>query len=284
MLSLVRVLLMCCLVGLTWHVRAEVPVPVLTGHVIDQTSTLTSDQIRTLDQYLRALEVRKGSQVAVLLIPTTQPETIEQYGIRVADKWKLGRRKVDDGVILIVAKNDRTVRIEVGYGLEGALTDALSKRIIEGAILPAFRQQNFYGGIYAGVELIQKVIDGEPLPPPQSSAEEEGILTYLPVLFVIGLFLGSFLRRMFGRLIGAGIAGAVVAIIGWIMAEALLISLAGGLITFFLTLFGGGLGRGFSSGYPGGRGPGGPGMGGGSGGGMSGGGGGFGGGGSSGRW
>lgn len=281
MLRLSRMFLIFCMTCMPWYAGAEVNVPALSAYVIDRTGTLSPEQINTLNQALRGFETRKGSQIAVLLIPSTQPETIEQFGIRVADKWKLGRKKVDDGVILIVAKNDRTVRIEVGYGLEGALTDALSKRIIEETILPAFRQQNFYAGIAGAVTQIQKVIEGESLPPPsQSSGMEEGILSSLPVLFVIALVLGSILRRVLGRLIGAGVTGTVVAIVAWLIVDSLVVSILSGLFAFMFTLAGVVLGRGASSGYNG-RGPGG---GFGGGGGISGGGGGFGGGGSSGRW
>jgi uncharacterized protein len=233
------------------------------------------------------------------MVPTTKPEEIEQYAIRVADKWKIGRQKVDDGVILLIAKNDRAVRIEVGYGLEGALTDALSKRIIDGAIIPRFKQQDFYSGILAGVDQIGRVIDGEILPEParQLVADQEGALSSLSVLFVIALILGSFLRKILGRALGAGATGVAVAIIGWFIAGALLTALLGGVIAFIVTLLSGGLG-GLTSGYYGGGGgsSGGSssrrgGFGGGSsgggfggGGGFSGGGGGFGGGGASGRW
>jgi uncharacterized protein len=127
---------------------AQVAVPLLTGHVADQTGTLNPEQSAALEQTLHAFEARKGSQLAVLIVPTVAPETIEQFALRVAEKWKLGRKKIDDGVILVVAKSDRALRIEVGYGLEGALNDATSKRIIE-IITPRFQQGDFYGGITA---------------------------------------------------------------------------------------------------------------------------------------
>lgn len=293
-------LTLLCAVFLLPHVSAEVAVPPLSGRVIDQTKTLTSEQLRALDQKLREIEARKGSQVAVLMVASTKPEEIEQYAIRVADKWKLGRKKIDDGVILLIAKNDRTVRIEVGYGLEGALTDALSKRIIDGAIIPRFKQQDFYGGILAGVEQIGRVIDGESLPAPipakQLVADQEGTLSSLSVLFVISLVLGGFLRKIFGRGLAAGVTGVAVALIGWFIAGAFLTALLGGVIGFIITLLGGGL-RGLNSGYYGGGssgrasgrgsnhgGFGGGSSGGGFGGGFGGGGGGFGGGGASGRW
>ena len=128
----------------SWGAEAQVAVPPLTGHVIDETGTLSKEQAASLEQSLTAFEARKGSQLAVLVVPSSAPEEIEPFALRVAEKWKLGRKKVDDGAILVVAKNDRAVRIEVGYGLEGALNDATSKRIISETILPRFKQQDFY--------------------------------------------------------------------------------------------------------------------------------------------
>src|ERR1700749_4264559 len=152
---------------------AQVAVPPLTGRVVDQTGTLSSDDIASLTQKLKDFEARKGSQVAVLIVPTTQPEEIEQYSIRVAEAWKIGRKKIDDGAILLVAKNDRKLRIEVGYGLEGALTDVTSKRIIDEIITPKFRGGDFAGGISDGVDAIIKVVDGEPLPAPTPRAQAQ---------------------------------------------------------------------------------------------------------------
>src|ERR1700719_3369770 len=153
---------------------ADVAVPPLAGRVVDLTGTLSSDQIAALTQTLKNLELRKGSQVAVLIVPTTQPETIEQFSIRVADAWKIGRKKIDDGAILVVAKNDRKLRIEVGYGLEGALNDVTAKRIIDEIITPKFRSGDLAGGISAGVARIVAVIGGEPLPaPPQRQQQQQ---------------------------------------------------------------------------------------------------------------
>ena len=154
----------------TWacFATAQVPVPALTGHVIDQTGTLSTPERARLEQTLTDLERSKGSQVAVLLVPTTEPEAIEQFSLRVAEQWKLGRKKIDDGAILVVATNDRNLRIEVGYGLEGALTDATTKQIISDTIVPFFKQKDFAGGIEAGVDQIVRVINGENLPPPSA--------------------------------------------------------------------------------------------------------------------
>jgi uncharacterized protein len=146
--------------------RADVAVPPLTARVVDQTATLSGSDIAALTQRLKDLEVRKGSQIAVLIVPTTAPETIEQYSIRVAEAWKIGRKKIDDGALLVVAKDDHKLRIEVGYGLEGALTDITTQRIIDEVITPKFRSGDFAGGISGGIDRIIAVVDGEPLPAP----------------------------------------------------------------------------------------------------------------------
>jgi uncharacterized protein len=280
----VRALLLAFALGWSFFAAAQVAVPPLTGHVIDQTGTLSAEQKAALEQTLSAFEARKGSQLAVLLMASTAPEEIEQYALRVAEQWKLGRKKVDDGAILVVAKNDRSLRIEVGYGLEGALNDATSKRIISELILPRFKNQDFYGGISAGVDQIMRVIDGEPLPPPnkQPAGSFGDIEQYAPVLFILALALGSVLRAALGRVGGALVTGGVVALLAWFFVGALSIVLIAGVIGLFVTLFGGGLGgRGLGAYYGGGSLGGRGGFG---GGGFSGGGGGFGGGGASGRW
>src|SRR3954468_967079 len=151
---------------------ADIAVPPLSGRVVDQTGTLSSADIDSLTWRLEELETRKGSQLAVLIVPTTAPETIEQYSIRVAEAWKVGRKKIDDGAILVVAKNDRKLRIEVGYGLEGALNDVTAKRIIDEIITPKFRTGDFAGGISAGVDRIVRLIDGEKLPAPETRQEQ----------------------------------------------------------------------------------------------------------------
>jgi uncharacterized protein len=258
---------------------AQIPVPPLTGRVVDQTGTLSPAQQATLEQTLATFEARKGAQVAVLIVPTTAPEAIEQFSIRVADKWKLGRKKVDDGAILIVAKEDRATRIEVGYGLEGVLTDLTSRRIIDETVLPRFRNQDFYGGITAGVDQIIHVVDGEPLPEPRrnAAAGPGDIGRFIPIVFIVAIALGGVLRSTLGRLPGALLTGGAVAVIAWFVAGALSLALIAGVIALFVTLLGGGMGRGLG-GYYGGMG------GGRGGGGFGGGGGGFGGGGASGRW
>ncbi len=150
-----------------WPLHAEVSVPPLKTRVTDLTGTLKADQREALEAKLASFENRKGSQVAVLMVPTTQPEAIEQYSIRVAEQWKLGRKGVDDGILLLIAKNDRKMRLEVGRGLEGAIPDAIAKRIVSDVIAPRFKEEDFYGGIIAGVDRILRTIEGEPLPPPK---------------------------------------------------------------------------------------------------------------------
>jgi uncharacterized protein len=261
---------------------AQIPVPALTGRVVDQTATLSPVQQATLDQTLAAFETRKGTQIAVLIVPTTAPEGIEQFSIRVAEKWKLGRKKVDDGAILIVAKDDRTMRIEVGYGLEGVLTDLTSRRVIDEVVLPRFKSQDLYGGITAGVDQIIRVVDGEPLPAPgRSPASGTGDFgRFIPIIFILALAVGGVLRSALGRFPGALVTGGAVAVIAWFLVGALSMALFAGAIALFVTLMSGGMGRYGMGGYYGG----GMGRGGMGGGGFSGGGGGFGGGGASGRW
>jgi len=275
---------------LCWAVVAvaDVAVPPLTGRVVDQTGTLTPEQIATLDGTLQSFEQRKGSQIAVLIVPTTEPETIEQFSIRVAEAWKIGRKKIDDGAILVVAKNDRRLRIEVGYGLEGALTDVTSKRIIDEVITPKFRQGDFAGGISAGVDRMIGVIDGEPLPESKRRQQSTNIFDNIesvgPIAFFAVLVFGGIFRAMFGRLLGAAVTGGLVGLVIWFLAGTLAIAAIIGVIAFVFTLIGdsvvsSGGGRGGWSGGSGGGWSGGS-----SGGGFSGGGGSFGGGGASGRW
>lgn len=273
--------------GLTVVALADVAVPPLTGRVVDQTATLSSDEAARLEQTLKAFEDRKGSQVEVLIVPTTAPETVEQYALRVAEQWKLGRKKVDDGALLLIAKDDRKLRIEVGYGLEGVLNDATSKRIIDEIITPKFRTGDFAGGISDGVDRILKVIDGEPLPAPtpkQAPVDLSAIGDYFPFLFIGTLVAGGIFRALFGRLLGAVVAGGGIGLVMWFLIGALPLAAIAGIIVFVLTLFGDALassgGGGRSGGYGGGFGSGGS----SGGGGFSGGGGSFGGGGASGSW
>jgi uncharacterized protein len=220
---------------------ADVAVPPLTGRVVDQTATLSGSDIAALTQSLQSLEARKGSQVAVLIVPTTAPETIEQYSIRVAEAWKIGRKKIDDGALLVVAKDDRKLRIEVGYGLEGALNDATAKRIIDEVITPRFRSGDFSGGISAGVERIIGVIDGEKLPAPQQR-RDSGLLSdidpFNPFVLVAVFVLGAILRTTLGRLIGSAATGGLVGVLAWLFFGSLVVSIIAAAIAFLFTMLG----------------------------------------------
>jgi len=275
------------LLALPWA-AADVPVPPLKARVTDLTGTLDAGQRAALEQKLADLEARKGSQIAVLVVESTRPETVEQYAVRVFERWKLGRKGVDDGVLLLVAKNDRQLHIEVGYGLEGAIPDAIAKRIIEQDIVPLFKQGNFHGGISAGTDRLGKLIEGETMPPPKrTAAPGSGWSTEtLFIGFVILAMASQLLHALLGRFLGAGVAGAAAGIIGYVLAG-LAAAMIIGLIAFVISLFMGATGRqggGWSSG--GGSWSGGGWSGGGSsgGGGFSGGGGSSGGGGASGSW
>jgi uncharacterized protein len=232
-------LVLCLAFAVAQIAVAQVTVPPLSGRVVDQTATLNSDEIAKLDQILRDFEAKKGSQIAVLIVPTTQPEAIEQYSIRVAEAWKIGRKKIDDGAILVVAKNDRKLRIEVGYGLEGALTDVTANRIINEIITPKFRSGDFAGGISSGVDQIIRVVDGEPLPEPQRPRPSSNLLNHVDPAFLIfgGIILSGILRGVLGRLLGALAAGGVVAMVIWFLAGSLVLSGVLGLVAFLFTMF-----------------------------------------------
>jgi uncharacterized protein len=236
-----RASLLALLLCWAFSAWADVAVPPLTGRVVDQTGTLSADDIATLTQTLRGLELRKGSQVAVLIVPTTEPETIEQYSIRVAEAWKIGRKKVDDGALLVVAKNDRKLRIEVGSGLEGALTDVTARRIIDEIITPKFKSGDFAGGISAGVDRIIGVVDGEPLPAPEPQQSFGGSdrfdLMFNP-LIIFGIFVGgAILRTVLGRLIGSVAAGGAVGVLAWFLMGSLVFSVISALVAFAFTMF-----------------------------------------------
>ena len=252
------------------------PIPPYAARVTDLTGTLTGGQQAALEQKLKAFEERKGSQIAVLMVPTTQPETIDQYSIRVAEAWKPGRKKVDDGVILLVAKNDRKIRIEVGYGLEGVVTDATAFRIRDETITPLFRQGDFAGGIDAGVDQMIKVIDGEQLPPPDRRwrGNETGkslapLGNSLPFL-IFAVIIGSvILRRVLGRGVGAVATGGVAGVLVWLFTHLLVFGAIAGVVALVFSLLGGlagggnnwtnrgGMGRGGFGGFGGGFGGGG---------------------------
>jgi uncharacterized protein len=273
-----------------------IPVPRLTAHVVDLTGTLSAAERDALDAKLRAFESARGSQVAVLLVPSIGPETIEEFAGRVTDEWKLGRKGLDDGVLLAIAKQERKLRIHTGRGVQGTLTDALSKRIVSDIITPHFRNGDFAGGLDAGVDAIMKAIEGEalPLPAPKAHGRVDAVSSHSNLLF-LGLFLvpvvAVVLRGMLGRFLGAGATSGIAGVAIWLLFGSLAIGIIAAIFAFLFTLFTGsgiargvGRGGGFIPGGGWGGGGGGFGGGGGGGGGFSGGGGSFDGGGSSGSW
>jgi uncharacterized protein len=267
-----QVILLALLLSGAAH--AEVALPPLTQRVTDLTGTLDAQQTRTLESRLAEFEAKKGAQLAVLIVPTTQPESIEQFGIRVVQAWKLGRKGVDDGALLLIAKDDHALRIEVGYGLEGVLNDATANRVIDEVIVPRFKGGEFYSGIEAGTTAIMKVVDGEPLPPPTRRAAASGkynIESMLFIAFGLVVVVGGMLRALLGRFPAALLMGGGLAVLAWLIVGPLLIALLVGVMAFVFVLLGGG-GRGLGGMFGGGSG------------GFGGGGGGFGGGGASGRW
>jgi uncharacterized protein len=289
MSRLLRLLLLAFLLGPaglgTAVAQQLAPIPPLDSPVVDTTGTLDAAQRQALVQQALALQQRKGSQLQILIVPSTRPEDIAQYTTRVFEQWGIGRKGVDDGVLLVVARDDRRVRIEPGYGLEGAIPDAIANRVIQEYLVPRFRNDDYAGGIAEATAVLVRLIDGEPLPAPVASNREPdgGNATFGIALF-IGGFAAVLVRLLFARR-SRPMRGALAALLGG-AAGWLLLSLAGGgvaaAVALFMTLGGmspGGFARGggFGSGGFGGGGFGG-------GGGWSGGGGRSGGGGASGSW
>ena len=224
-----------------------VAVPKLTTRVTDLTNTLSSGQKSSLESKLAAWESRTGGQFAVLLVPTTKPEDIDQYSQRVTDAWKLGRKGIDDGILLLIAKNDKKLRLQVGKGFEGTLTDVTSKRIIDEVIVPAFRKNDFAGGIDAGVDKAIGVVAGEKLPAPSrstsyssSSSSHDWIGDWLGFLIFAGLGLfwvvASTLNRLFGRVGGSIVGGAAAGLLGWFLTSLVIVGVGAGIIVFLFLL------------------------------------------------
>ncbi|MDO8278865.1 MAG: TPM domain-containing protein [Burkholderiaceae bacterium] len=267
------------------------PIPALTAHVLDATGTLDAAQKAALEARLAALEKSKGSQVVVLMVPSTAPEDIASYANRVANAWKIGRKGVGDGLLLVVAKNDRKLRIEVAKTLEGAIPDLAAKRIIDEAITPAFRAGDYSAGLEAGVERIVGLINGEPLPPPPAdSGKSRGGEGFQWMDLAIFLFFavpvfGSIATRLMGRKVGSLLSGGVAGLVALFFTSSLVIAGIAGVVAVLFLLLSGFKGIPMTGGTGGwGAGRGSWGGGGGGGGFSSGGGGDFGGGGASGDW
>ncbi len=283
--------------GAAQEVTDPIPVPKLTARVIDQTGTLTPAELQRIEPKLQAFEQAKGSQVAVLMVPSIGPEPIEDFALRVTDAWKLGRAGIDDGVLFVVAKQQRKMRIQTGRGVQGTLTDAMSKRIIAERVAPGFRTGDFAGGIETGVDAILKAIEGEALPPPSAkkSARKVDTITsgsdFLWMAFFGVPVVAMMLRPMVGRAGSAGVTGGLTGVAAWLIFGTIVAGVVGAVAAFAVAIAMGtsslrqGRSGGFGGWIPGGGGWSGGGGGGGfGGGGFSGGGGGFDGGGASGGW
>jgi uncharacterized protein len=277
--------------ALAAEVTEPIPVPKLTGRVVDLAGTLAAGERDAIAARLAAFEAKKGSQVVVLLVASIGQETIEEFATRVTDEWKLGRAGVDDGVLFVIAKQERRMRIQTGRGVQGVLTDALSKRIIADRVSPRFRTGDFAGGITDGVDAILKAIEGESLPAPAKKATSANAVSFSSIesffwlAFVVVPVVGMILRSMLGRFLGASLTSGVTGLAAWLVFGSLLLGGIAAFITFLAVLFMGASGMGARrGGWTSGGGGWSGGSGGGGGGGFSGGGGGFDGGGASGDW
>jgi uncharacterized protein len=260
-MNVARVFVFALLLGWVAPALALVAVPPLTGRVVDQTGTLSSGDIASLTQTLRDLETRKGSQIAILIVPTTDGEAIAPFALRVAEAWKIGRKKIDDGALLVIAKNDRHLRIEVGYGLEGALNDVTTKRIIDEVITPKFKSGDFAGGVSAGVDRMIAVINGEKLPEPapehwQGPSLANWIDPFNPFVLAFVFIVGGTLRAALGRLVGSAATGGFVGLLAWLfigsLGAAAIVGVVAFLISAIIDLIPSGGSRGTRGGWSGG--------------------------------
>ena len=265
------------------------PVPALSARVIDQTQTLTAPEQQSLEARLQGLEEKSGSQVVVLMVPTTAPEDIAAYAHRVADDWKIGRRDTGDGLLIVVAKNDRRMRIEVARALEGAVPDLAAARIIDQAMAPRFRENDYPGGLMAALDQVGARIANESLPPPRPNtsqgAGDEMDLGSLAIFLFFGVMLiGPVVRRILGGRLGSALVGGGTGVLAYLLTTSVLLAGGAGVVALLLTLLSNSKGGGRGGPFIGGGGFGSRGGGGGGGGFSSGGGGSFGGGGASGGW
>ncbi|MGB3290807.1 MAG: YgcG family protein, partial [Burkholderiaceae bacterium] len=227
-------LLMLFLLPAPMALAKQAPLPQISGWVTDTTGTLDSNTKEHLNDVLADLEKRKGSQVAVLLVPSTGEDTIESYARRVFDQWRIGRAKVDDGILFLVAKDDRRLRIEVGYGLEGAVPDLLAGRIIREQVTPRFKQGDYAGGVVAGVDSLVALVDGEALPPPPAGLDQSassGSDDDSPVVMLLPLAIMSFFMP-------SAFAAFAVGFFVFLMFNSLLIGVLAGFVGFILSRIG----------------------------------------------
>ena len=212
------------------------PVPSLTARVIDKTGTLDAAQVQSLETKLAEFERLKGSQVVVLLVPSSQPEDIASFANRVFNTWKIGRAGVGDGLLIVVAKNDRTIRIEVSKTLEGAIPDLVAKRVITELMTPSFKRSDFYGGIDDATNQIMVLIQGEALPEPaastRSSPAQNGFqwMDLVVFLFIAVPVGATIARRALGNKLGSFVTGGLVGLLAMVVTSSLLIAIAAGLV------------------------------------------------------
>lgn len=221
----------------------EVAVPALTQRVTDLTATLSPQDQQALENQLAQVEQQYGSQIAILLVPTTQPEAIEQFSLRVVEAWQLGRQKVDDGILILLAKDDRKMRIEVGYGLEGAIPDVIAKRIIAETMAPRFQQGDFAGGLAAAVDQLARLLAGEQLPAPKAGKANQGLgdevsENLLPLLLFGVVAIGGALRAMLGSFLGGTVTGGLVGFAVWVLGGGVLLALVLGVVALVMTMTG----------------------------------------------
>ena len=230
------------------------PIPALTAHVIDQTGTLDAIELKGLDDKLLAFEETKGTQIAILMIVTSQPEDIASYANRVANAWKIGRKGVGDGVLVVVAKDDRKMRIEVAKSLEGAIPDLAAKQIIDEALTPNFRKGDFAGGLRAAADQLIARVNGEALPAPKATGRPAGSgsgfdwMDLAIFLFFAVPIAGGALRAMLGRKLGSFLTGTGVGLIALFITSSIVIAAVAALVALLFTMLTGGIG-----GLPGGR-------------------------------
>ena len=233
-------LLLCALGGLAW---AQLAVPSLTGHVVDTTGTLSASAAAQLETQLNTFEQQQGTQLVLLLVPTTQPEDIASYANRVANTWKIGRKEIGDGLLLVVATQDRKVRIEVAKTLEGAIPDLAAKRIIDESITPRFKQSDFAGGLGAGAGQLMALVRGEKLPPPQRAAKDSRQIKtdfewadLAVFLFLVVPVVAGTARRIFGAKVGALATGVAAGGLALLFTASLVVAVLTAMVALVLTL------------------------------------------------